>query len=53
MGADSLATGRKENVAHLSEDARFRLLEIDICERFDPGPVDYVFNMAPAASPPE
>ncbi len=52
LGVDNLSTGDRENVAHLSEEPRFRFEERDICERFDPGPVDYVFNFASPASPP-
>lgn len=53
IGADNLATGRRDNLVHLTNEPNFRFLEIDICEPFDPGPVDYVFNMASPASPPE
>jgi dTDP-glucose 4,6-dehydratase len=53
IGADNLATGDLENIAHLKGDSRFRFEERDICIPFDPGPVDYVFNFASPASPPE
>ncbi len=53
VGVDNLSTGYAENIAHLAGDPRFRFEERDICETFDPGPVDYVFNMASPASPPE
>jgi dTDP-glucose 4,6-dehydratase len=40
-------------VAHLSNEPRFVLEEKDICQPFDPGKVDAVYNMASPASPPE
>jgi dTDP-glucose 4,6-dehydratase len=49
--ADNLLTGRMENLAHLSHEARFEFLKQDICQPFDPGKVDYVFNLASPASP--
>lgn len=53
LGIDNLSTGDLENLAHLGGHARFRFEERDICTSFDPGPVDYVFNLASPASPPE
>jgi dTDP-glucose 4,6-dehydratase len=53
LGVDNLSTGDPENLAHLTQDPRFRFEERDICLPFDPGPVDYVFNLASPASPPE
>jgi dTDP-glucose 4,6-dehydratase len=53
VGVDNLCTGSLENLEHLWKDARFDFLEQDICVPFDPGPVDYVFNFASPASPPE
>ncbi len=51
IGADNFSTGRPVNIEHLRNEPRFRLLEQDICQPFDPGPVDYVFNFASPASP--
>lgn len=51
VGVDNLCTGRMANLAHLRNESRFSLIETDICEAFDPGPVDYVFNFASPASP--
>jgi len=51
VGIDNLATGSRANLAHLSSEPRFELIEQDICEPFDAGPVDYVFNLASPASP--
>ncbi len=53
LGVDNLSTGDSANIAHLGHDSRFRFEQLDICESFDPGPVDYVFNFASPASPPE
>ena len=53
VGVDNYSTGLKENLAHLEDEPRFQFEEQDICEPFDPGKVDYVFNLASPASPPE
>ena len=53
VGVDNLCTGTDDNVAHLALEPRFTLEERDICRPFDVGPVDYVFNLASPASPPE
>ena len=53
IGVDNLSTGNTGNVAHLANEPRFTLEEKDICQPFDPGKVDAVFNMASPASPPE
>ncbi|MGO8719354.1 MAG: UDP-glucuronic acid decarboxylase family protein [Acidobacteriaceae bacterium] len=53
LGVDNLSTGDPANLAHLANEPRFRFEERDICTRFDPGPVDTVFNLASPASPPE
>jgi dTDP-glucose 4,6-dehydratase len=53
LGVDNLSTGDLDNLAHLRSEARFRFEQRDICQAFDPGPVDYVFNLASPASPPE
>jgi dTDP-glucose 4,6-dehydratase len=49
--ADNLLTGRRTNLDHLRNDARFELQKIDINLPFDCGPVDYVFHLACPASP--
>lgn len=51
IGVDNLSTGKMANLEHLSSESRFRFLEQDICLPFDPGRVDYVFNLASPASP--
>ncbi len=53
LGVDNLSTGDRANLAHLAHDSRFRFEERDLCTRVDPGRVDYVFNLASPASPPE
>ena len=50
---DNFSTGNRENLGHLRHEPRFEFMEWDICELFDPGPVEYVFNFASPASPPE
>ena len=51
LGVDNLSTGSRANLAQLVNEPRFEFLEQDICEPFDPGAVDYVFNFASPASP--
>lgn len=53
IGVDNLSTGDPENLAHLASDSRFSFEQRDICASFDPGHVDFVFNLASPASPPE
>ncbi len=57
VGVDNLSTGDRGNIAHLAGEPRFRFVEHDICQPFAPdfnhGPLDYVFNLASPASPPE
>src|SRR5437879_5852853 len=51
LGVDNLCTGSRGNIEHLKSEPRFEFLEHDICQAFDPGKVDYVFNFASPASP--
>jgi dTDP-glucose 4,6-dehydratase len=51
IGVDNLCTGDTANLAHLRNEPRFRSVEQDICQPFDVGAVDYVFNFASPASP--
>jgi dTDP-glucose 4,6-dehydratase len=48
---DNLLTGRLANIAHLKSEPRFEFRELDVCEPFDCGPVDFVFHFASPASP--
>ncbi|RWB79241.1 MAG: SDR family oxidoreductase [Mesorhizobium sp.] len=50
---DNFLTGRMENISSLVGQARFRLIEQDVCIPLELGEaVDRVFNLACAASPP-
>lgn len=51
VGVDNFSTGRAANLSHLSTEPRFSLMEWDIIHPFDPGKVDFVFNLASPASP--
>ncbi len=51
LGVDNHCTGSYVNLKHLEREPRFEFLEQDICQSFDPGRVDYVFNFASPASP--
>jgi len=51
IGVDNLSTGNLANIRHLDDEARFTFKQLDICEPFDPGRVDYIFNFASPASP--
>jgi dTDP-glucose 4,6-dehydratase len=53
VGVDNLSTGDPGNIAHLQNEPRFVLVQRDICQPFDLGKVDAVYNMASPASPPE
>ncbi|MDR3751402.1 MAG: SDR family oxidoreductase [Terracidiphilus sp.] len=52
-GIDNFSTGDPANLANLACNPRFTFKEWDVCQSFDPGRVDYVFNLASPASPPE
>ena len=51
LAVDNLLTGNLRNLQHLSTEPRFEFRQMDVCESFDPGPVDYVFHAASPASP--
>jgi dTDP-glucose 4,6-dehydratase len=51
IGVDNFSTGDHANLAHLKHEGRFHFVEQDICEPFDVGKVDYIFNFASPASP--
>jgi dTDP-glucose 4,6-dehydratase len=51
LAVDNLLTGRIANLDHLRHEPRFEFLEADVCESFDPGPVDLVLHFASPASP--
>ncbi|MER8384411.1 SDR family oxidoreductase [Mesorhizobium sp. M0166] len=50
---DNFLTGRMENIASIADRPDFRLIKQDICRPLELSePVDRIFNMACAASPP-
>ena len=51
IALDNLLTGSQANLEHLRNESRFEFQNIDINERFDCGPVDFVFHFASPASP--
>jgi dTDP-glucose 4,6-dehydratase len=51
LGVDNLSTGSVANLAHLAGNPAFDFLEQDICADFDPGPINFIFNLASPASP--
>ena len=52
LAVDNLVTGSLKNLEGLKRDARFDLLQHDVCLPLTvAGPVDYVFNLASPASP--
>ena len=51
VAVDNLLTGRVSNLEHLRKEPRFELRQLDICEPFDCGAVNYVFHFACPASP--
>ena len=52
VGVDNFVTGSRENVAHLTDDPRFTLMEHDVCDPFDAEePLDGVLHFASPASP--
>jgi len=54
VAVDNFVTGRRENVAHLADDAGFTLVTHDVVDDLPVrGTVDAVLHLASAASPPE
>lgn len=51
VGVDNFSTGNPANLRHLENEPRFELVAADICQPFDCGAVDFVFNFASPASP--
>ncbi len=51
LGVDNLLTGNPRNLEHLKKEPKFTFLQQDICTSFDPGAVDYIFDLASPASP--
>ncbi len=53
LALDNLCTGMVKNLERLSSEPRFSFEIFDITNPFDFGRVDYIFNLASAASPAE
>lgn len=51
VAVDNLLTGRLPNLEHLRADSRFEFQQLDVCEPYECGAVDYVFHFASPASP--
>jgi dTDP-glucose 4,6-dehydratase len=53
VGVDNFVTGTRRNLAHLAGEARFELIERDVCEPLDAvkGPLAAVLDLASPASP--
>jgi dTDP-glucose 4,6-dehydratase len=51
LAVDNLLTGKLANLDHLRGDSRFEFRQLDICDPFECGKVDYVFHLACPASP--
>ena len=51
LGVDNASTGDLRNLSHLRNESRFDFVEQDICQPYDPGAVDLIFNFACPASP--
>src|SRR5437870_6648247 len=51
IAVDNLLTGKASNLDHLARESRFELQQLDICEPFDCGKVEYVLHFASPASP--
>jgi dTDP-glucose 4,6-dehydratase len=51
LAVDNLLTGRTANLDHLRNEPRFEFRQLDICDPFDCGEVDFIFHFASPASP--
>lgn len=51
VAIDNFVTGRRENIAHLRDCARFELIEADVIDGIEPGDVDQIYHLASPASP--
>ena len=51
VAVDNLLTGRTANLDHLRNDPRFEFRQLDICDPFDCGEIDFIFHFASPASP--
>ena len=52
IGVDNFITGKRENIAHLAEEAAYQFLEADVIAPLAlDGPIDRIYHMASPASP--
>jgi dTDP-glucose 4,6-dehydratase len=51
VAVDNLLTGRTANLDHLRNEPRFEFRQLDICDPFDCGEIDFIFHFASPASP--
>jgi dTDP-glucose 4,6-dehydratase len=51
VAVDNLITGSLDNLRHLEHETRFEFIEHDICQAFDFGAVDFIYEFASPASP--
>jgi dTDP-glucose 4,6-dehydratase len=51
LGVDNLITGSPENLSHLEREPRFDFVRHDICQPFDFGRIDFLYEFASPASP--
>jgi dTDP-glucose 4,6-dehydratase len=52
VGVDNFITGKRENIAHLADERRYRFIEADVCDPLSiDGPIDRIYHMASPASP--
>ncbi|MBI2389238.1 MAG: SDR family oxidoreductase [Deltaproteobacteria bacterium] len=52
IALDNLQTGSRDNVAHVAGHRRFSFVEHDVIRPYEVGPLDRIYNLACAASPP-
>jgi len=52
VGVDNFITGKKQNIAHLTDERRYKFIEADVIQplKID-GPIDRIYHMASPASP--
>lgn len=52
VGVDNFITGKKQNIAHLTDERRYKFIQADVIQplKID-GPIDRIYHMASPASP--
>ena len=51
VAVDNLITGSRDNIRHLEHEPRFEFIQHDICQPFDFGAGDFIYEFASPASP--